>query len=461
MAAPTETSLSQWLGDRLAAAARTGLPADAMESARRLILDTRMVAWAGAAQPDVIAVRELTVRNGGAAQSSIWSGPWKVPAAEAAFVNALSASALDYDSLHANVHPDAIVAAAAWAVGESVRATGREVLQAYALGSELVCRLADAVSGPQKGWTIGAVLGTFGAAGAAALLMRLPPQQITHALGLCLSMAAGSQQANVEQVLAKRLQPALAARSGVQAALLAQAGMTAPAQAFEGRFGLWNLYFPSDRERFSDRFGVRFSLRETGLKKYPVCACSHAALDALHAVLRQGGIQLDDIARIEARISPFMDRLVGGAFSPAAHPQVTGQFSLRYGLASIALRGRLGLAEIAPAAVLDPGIAGIVDRIHLAVDTRNPGELAPATVRLTLRSGQAIEHTVATMPGGPAAPMSVAELERKYLECAAVQAAENAPSLVAGEIARLASMDQLDDINHWAAAGNAKPARGI
>lgn len=129
-------------------------------------------------------------------------------------------------------------------------------------------------------------------------------------------------------------------------------------------------------------------------------------------------------------------------------------------MASITLRGRLGLSEIAPAAVLDPGIAGIVDRIHLAVDTRHTGELAPATVRLTLRSGQAIEHTVTTMPGGPAAPMSAAELERKYLECAAVHAAENAPALVAAEIARLARMDRLDDINHWTAAGNTGPDRG-
>ncbi|MCV5870849.1 hypothetical protein OFN61_36945, partial [Escherichia coli] len=83
-------------------------------------------------------------------------------------------------------------------------------------------------------------------------------------------------------------------------------------------------------------------------------------------------------------------------------------------------------------------IARIVDRIHLTVDTCNTGELAPATVRLTLRSGQTIEHTVATMPGGPAAPMNTAELERKYLECAAAHAAEDAPALVAGEIARLA-----------------------
>ncbi len=53
----------------------------------------------------------LIRRNGGIAQSPLWRCGTRVPAAEAAFANALAASALDYDSLHENVHPDAIVLA--------------------------------------------------------------------------------------------------------------------------------------------------------------------------------------------------------------------------------------------------------------------------------------------------------------------------------------------------------------
>mgnify|MGYP001168780245 CR=1 FL=1 len=432
MAASAEPSVSRQLADAMHGLPFEALPGEVIEHARWLAVDTRMVALAGAAQPDVEAVAALIRRNGGVAQSPLWRCGTRVPAAEAAFVNALAASALDYDSLHENVHPDAIVLAAASAVAAAVHADGRELARAYVLGSELVCRLANAATGPQKGWTLGAVLGTFGAAMAASLLLKLAPQRATHALGLCLSMAAGSQQTNVEQVLAKRLQPALAARHGVQAAQLASVGITAPAQAFEGRFGLWTLYFEGDRHRLLDGLGDRFALLRTGLKRYPVCACSHAAMEALHEALRDGRIGPDEIEAIEVAISPFVARLVGGPFQPEANPQVTAQFSLQYALASIALRGRLAVAELATEAVQDARIADLVRRIVVIVDASNPNELAPATVRVVARGGRDVVRTVAHMPGGPEAPLTAAAARAKWLECAAAAGAGRPEDMLEG-----------------------------
>ncbi|HQQ78541.1 MAG TPA: MmgE/PrpD family protein, partial [Thermoanaerobaculia bacterium] len=144
------------------------------------------LALAGATQPDVEAVAALARTTGGAAQSRLWACGSKVPAAEAAFVNALAASALDYDSLHDNVHPEAIALPVAWAVASAMRASGEEFLRAYILGTEAICRLAESAEGPQKGWTIGAVVGTFGAALTASLLLAHSPDATAHALGLCL-----------------------------------------------------------------------------------------------------------------------------------------------------------------------------------------------------------------------------------------------------------------------------------
>lgn len=430
MAASAERTVSRAIAEAMHGIAFEALPQDVLRHARLLALDTRMVALAGAVQPDVEAVGALIRRNGGIAESALWACGTRVPAAEAAFVNALAASALDYDSLHENVHPDAIVLASAWSVAASVGASARDLLRAYVLGSELVCRLANAATGPQKGWTIGAVLGTFGSALAASLLLKLSPERIADALGLCLSMAAGSQQANVEQVLAKRLQPALAARAGVQAALLANAGVTAPSQAFEGRFGLWTLYFPGDRTLVLDALGERFVMLRTGLKKYPVCACSHAAMDALRTAMREGNASAGDVERVEAVISPFMARLVGGPFRPEANPQVTAQFSLQYALASIALRDRLGVAELARDAVRDPRIADLVARVTVIVDESNANELAPATVRVRLRTGTVLSRTVERMPGGAAAPLSDADTRAKFTECALAGGAGDAEAAI-------------------------------
>jgi len=78
-----------------------------------------------------------------------------------------------------------------------------------------------------------------------------------------VAQAAGTQQANVEQTLAKRLQPALAARAGVFAAQLAQAGATAPIWVVEGKFGLRALYQPADDTRILEGWGSTWQLLDT------------------------------------------------------------------------------------------------------------------------------------------------------------------------------------------------------
>ena len=397
------------------------LPAATVAQAKRLILDTLVVAGAGADADGGEGLRAMALAEGGRGDSTIWGTQERVPATAATLVNTYAGAALDFDSLHQSVHPDSIALAAALAVGEREHADGRAVITAFVAGSELICRLARASVGPSKGWTYTAVYGVFGAAAIAAKLGGLDATAMANSFGLALSLAAGSQQTNVEQVLAKRLQPALAARNGVFAAALSSAGISAPAQVFEGRFGLWSLYQPADREALLDGFGSRFVIEETGLKKYPICACSHAAVDSLvHIVrlVRERGLAVGDIARIEARISPFMDRLVGGAFEPETDPQVVAQFSLRYALAAMLLRGRIGIAEIQPAAVRDPAIRAITDRITVTIDPANSGELAPATLIVRLRDGTEIRHTQPGMPGDFENPLGDAEFRAKLEDCA-------------------------------------------
>ncbi|WP_342132584.1 MmgE/PrpD family protein [Hydrogenophaga sp. OTU3427] len=443
-------SVSRSLAERLHSISFDRLPSAVVQHAKDLLVDTRMVAAAGFMQSDVQAAAELLIGQGGRAESGVWSGAARIPAPQAAFLNALAASALDYDSLHLNVHPDAITLAAAWAVGEQVHASGADTLRAFILGSELICRLSAAVSGSQKGWTIGAVLGTFGAAAVASVLMKLSVDETVAALGLCLSVAAGSQQSNVEQVLAKRMQPAFATRNGVQCAALARIGVTGPTAVFEGRFGLSALYFPLDVEKIVDGWGDRYAMLETGLKKYPVCACSHAAMDALVSLLDEENIAAVDIQHIESVISPFMDRLVGAPFDPDKNPQVTAQFSLRYALAVLALRRKLGIADLQATAVRDPAIASIVDRITLRTDSSNMGELAPARVIVTTTSGLRYEREVRDMPGSKASPLSGAERACKFLDCEAAVYTEYAGGQLHERLdAMAASLQTISDISGW------------
>ena len=96
MAASAEPSVSRLLAEAMHGLPYSALPVAVVEHARRLAIDTRMVALAGGTQPDVEAVAALIRRNGGIAQSPLWRCGTRVPAAEAAFANALAASALTH-----------------------------------------------------------------------------------------------------------------------------------------------------------------------------------------------------------------------------------------------------------------------------------------------------------------------------------------------------------------------------
>ena len=90
------------------------------------------------------------------------------------------------------------------------------------------------------GWSPGTVAGTVGASVTAGLLLELTEAQLRAAVGISATQASGLAAAGATQALA--LQVGKAAFNGVEAALLARAGLTAPAEPLDGRRGLFALF---------------------------------------------------------------------------------------------------------------------------------------------------------------------------------------------------------------------------
>lgn len=432
---------------RMAAAASSltygDIPHQVIDKARQLIADTLLVAAAGRAQASSQAMVRAVAPSQG--QSHVWFSDrqqgWS--AVDATFINTLHAGALDYDSLNGAVHADLVALPAAWAIAEQYGRSPRQLITAYVAASEMVSRLSRCASGTSKGWSGTSIYGGIGAALAAGLLIGLDRSRLQHALGLAVGQASGTQQANVEQTLAKRLQPAFAARNGVFAALLAENGATAPGQAFEGRFGLRALYQPGDDQALLHGWGQDWQLLDTAIKGFPVCACSHAAIQALLDLQVQTGCTADQVKEVVATISPFMQRLVGGDFNPRADLQVVAQFNLRYQLASVLLRGPISLRDLDDDAVLEPGVQALLPRIRLQVDEGNTHELAPASIAMTLKNGQRHERVCGALPGSPHMPLSQQAWQAKAKECIAV--AE--PALTPSRLTRfLAALDHVDEL---------------
>lgn len=409
-------SISQTIAEHVSACDYAALPASAVRAAKLLMLDTLAVAWSGTSAPGAPEARALLFDEGGRADSTVWGFGGKLPATAATFINSIAGAALDYDGVDC-VHGAIVALPAALALAEREHASGREFLAAYVIGSDLCSRFGGAITGAHKGWYTTSIYGAFGAAATAARLLGLDVTATRHALGLCLSQAAGTQQPNIEQSLSKRLQPAFAARAGVFSALLAQKGISAPREAIEGRFGLFALYQEGDPHRIVENLGKTFAHENTAIKKYPCCACTHAAVEAALGLVREYDLKPEDVTAIEVRHSPFMHRLVGAPFNPGDNPQVSAQFSAQYTVACALLRRRMSVADIQEGAIFDPAIRPIAERIRVVVDDGWTSNRAPAAVTMTTRRHGTLSRTTEKFPWSPEDPPTDAALQEKLEAC--------------------------------------------
>src|SRR6476646_5040650 len=212
--------------------------------------------------------------------------------AVAALLNGALGHSLDFDDTHADssLHPSAPVVPAAFAVGEMVGASGRDVLTAIVAGYEVCCRLGNALdptSHYARGFHPTATAGTYGAAAAAAKLFGLSKEQIIAAFGVSGSQAAGSLQFLVNGAWNKRYQVGAAAMNGVIAATLARNDFVGAIESVEGKHGLLVGYSDNAHpDKAVAGLGKTYETMKIGVKPYPSCRYTHAALDALIAMRR-------------------------------------------------------------------------------------------------------------------------------------------------------------------------------
>jgi 2-methylcitrate dehydratase PrpD len=140
------------------------------------------------------------------------------------------------------VHPAWLaVFAAGTALSDSVESlpSGVTVTAAVAAGMSAAA-ITETGLADWGGWSSGTVAAVIGAGVTAGLLLGLTESQRRAALGICATQAAGLAAAEAAQAFA--LQVGKAAFNGVEAALLARAGLTAPAEPLDGRRGLFALF---------------------------------------------------------------------------------------------------------------------------------------------------------------------------------------------------------------------------
>src|SRR6185312_1012297 len=146
------------------------------------------------------------------------------------------------------------------AVAEREHASGRALTLAIALGYDASFRIGEAVNPSHyRYWHPTGTAATFGAAAAAASILRLTSSQMLDALGTAGTQAAGLWEFNADGAMSKHLHPGKAALNGVLAADLAKIGFTGATRILEGERGFFAAMSAShDPTRITDGLGDRW-----------------------------------------------------------------------------------------------------------------------------------------------------------------------------------------------------------
>jgi 2-methylcitrate dehydratase PrpD len=414
--APT---ISEALAAHVAALTWDALPPEVVAMARRVVLDTIGCALLGSTTPEAERLAAVRRDLGGTGPCTVWGTPGRAAPGLAAFLNGAHAHMRELDDIGGGGHAGACQVPAALAAAEVGGADGRALLLGLVAGHEVSSRLTDAASYDTltlRGWHTTGVYGTLGAAAAAAGVLGLDAAATAHALGLAGSFVGGIWAFMADGAASKRLHPGKAAETGLLAALLARRGVTGPAHVLDAEWGgLFATYVPGEADpgAIVKQLGDGFRILRKGFKPYPVCWGVHSTADAVFELRAAHRLTPDDVARVRVVLSEMSRRMIGGRRIDTV---LDAQMSVAWAVACILARGRLTLAEFTDAALADPAIRALVDRVELVVDPAAHGERQ--TVEIETPDGRRLRARVETPRGHWDRPLTDAELRAKFLDLA-------------------------------------------
>ncbi|MDN5821102.1 MAG: MmgE/PrpD family protein, partial [Brachybacterium sp.] len=252
----------------------------AAEQLRIRVLDTIGVAIAAQDAAPMRAIRSLLADLGGSADATFFGGG-RGPIDRVAFYNGALSRYLDYmdsylaagETNHPSDNLGAVLAAA-----ESVDASGADLLAALAVCYQVQTRLSDVAPVRARGFDH-TVQGAYAAAAGVSRALGLDLEQTQNAISISGTANNALRVTRTGDLSHwKGLAYPNMAKEATFAALLAQRGLTGPAEVFEGNKGL--------QETITGPFEIDWSredlekVRETIVKKHNSEIHSQTALDA-------------------------------------------------------------------------------------------------------------------------------------------------------------------------------------
>jgi 2-methylcitrate dehydratase PrpD len=409
------------LAGHVAGAAEREIPEAVARKTRMHLLDTLAAIVSGTQLPAGRLGARFAAATGGTGEALAVGAGALLPAAQAAFANAMAAHGDETDDSHlaGRCHPGCAIVPAALAIAERADRDGAALLRAIALGYDVCVRVNLALGFPppaQARHSTHSIGPAFGAAAACAALLGLAPRQVRHVFAYAAQQASGipfwnRDPAHVEKAFDFAGMPA---RNGTLAALMVASGFTGVEDPFGGRHNLFAAFAGrAEPAAMVEGLGTRFEIERASIKKWCVGSPIQAVLDAIVAITGGAPQEPDAIEAIEIVMPDDRIHIV----DDRAMPDVCVQH-----LAAIALLdGTVGFAAGHDVARMqDPAVRALRARMTLVPSPELTAAVPArqAIVVLRGRDGQRRHHAVAVR-GTPENPMPADEVEAKAADLVA------------------------------------------
>jgi 2-methylcitrate dehydratase PrpD len=417
-------SLTRDLGAFVAGLTYEKIPPAALSVAHIGFADCVGVMIAGRDEPPARLLLDTLAPPPGT--STLLFGSRTASAPEAAWINGTAAHALDFDDVALRGHPSTVLVPAILAEAQSIGASGRQMLVAYVAGYETWAELVrrDLDQHHNKGWHPTGIFGAIGTAAACASLHGLNAEQAAAAIALGASQSAGIM-ANFG-TMTKPFHAGRSAHAGVMSARLVASGFTAALDAFEHPQGFLAAVSPAGRLDLDSPVEAgeiwKLSKNKLSVKKYPLCFCTHRALDGMLDLLKETQIVAADVRLITVSTSRRNATILRN------HLPQTGleaKFSMEFAMASAVIARRAGLGELTDGFVRRDDVQALMKQVVVAPDDRedpnSPGYAPYDLVTVTLSDGGKSESRhITAVRGGADLPLSRDDLWTKFSDCVQV-----------------------------------------
>jgi 2-methylcitrate dehydratase PrpD len=434
------------------------MPAEVVAQGKRCLVDGFGVILAGSTVHGSAIVREYVTASAGPNEASVLGrAGLRVPAASAALANAASGHAMDYDDTQLSTtpdrtfglltHPTVPAVSAALAIAELVRASGAAFLEAFLVGVEVECKIAEAIdpSHYRRGFHSSGTIGTFGAAAAAAKLLKLNADQVGHTLTVASSLSSGIR-VNFGS-MTKPLHVGRAGENGVFAAELAARGFTGGDAGLDGPWGFFQVFGGgADLARLIPVMGKPYTIVNPGvsIKPYPCGSLSHPSLDAMLKVVTEHNLQPDQVRAVRLRAGT---NILEPLRYKTAKTELEAKFCIPFLLSAILLRRKAGMREFTDEFVASEPVQRMMTRVtgvfDPAIEARGFDKIR-SVVEIDLADGRTlVEPSDERYRGGPEKPFTREELHAKFADCAQLVLADRQ---IAPAIAAIEGIDRAGDV---------------